>query len=237
MPGNELHVIYDCLDCPVRSQRPFCNLPRPTLEAFERIKTTNMLAAGAVLFREAEVAHSVLVLCSGRVKLYASGRSGRELIAGIAEAGEVLGLSAVLSSTPYEFTAVMEDPGQVNRVAAGDFLQLLSENAGAGLNAARSLSLVHQRTCEQVKLLGLSPSTLARLSRFLIQQAKLGKSTPKGVRVVHTRTQEELAEMLGTTRETVSRLFSVLKEREIISSHGAALFIHNVGALELIAGA
>ena len=66
--------------------------------------------------------------------------------------------------------------------------------------------------------------------------AKGGEQTPKGTRLTILLTHEEVAQMIGTTRETVTRIFSDFKKRQIIEVKGSSVFILAKGKLEAIVG-
>jgi CRP/FNR family transcriptional regulator len=80
------------------------------------------------------------VLCSGKAKLSTTSREGKVLILKIAEAGEVLGLSAVISGEPFEVTAETAGPCQVNFVEREVLMRLMKKNGEFGLHASRALT-------------------------------------------------------------------------------------------------
>ena len=91
-----------CLDCALRPDRVFCDLPTNVLAALDTMKSTIVCPRNTVLFREGQPAKGVFVLCEGRAKLSVCSESGKRLTLHIAVPGEVLGLSAALSGGPYE---------------------------------------------------------------------------------------------------------------------------------------
>ena len=91
-----LEIIENCVDCKLR--QGFCDLPSEPLGAFNALGHQHTYPGGSVLFMEGQQARGAFVLCSGRVKLSTTSREGKILILKIAAPGEVLGLSAVISS-------------------------------------------------------------------------------------------------------------------------------------------
>ena len=87
-----LQVTESCLICKLRNSSFFCNLPKPALEALEKIKFASAFPQAAVLFVEGQAPRGVYIVCSGRVKLSTTSRDGKTLILRIAQSGEVLGL-------------------------------------------------------------------------------------------------------------------------------------------------
>src|SRR5215216_266587 len=101
---NNLKIQHKCLDCKLRSENFFCNFQESDLQIFESLKITNAYPKGTTLFMEGQPANGVYMLCQGRVKLSTCSRDGKVIILRIAEAGEVLGLSALVSDSEYEAT-------------------------------------------------------------------------------------------------------------------------------------
>src|SRR6476660_8284985 len=92
-------VQHKCTGCDLRRRGFFCDLKPRVLTAFEALKITNTYPKGATLFTEGEDANGVYMLCKGRVKLSAYSSDGKALILRIANAGEILGLSAAIGDT------------------------------------------------------------------------------------------------------------------------------------------
>jgi CRP/FNR family transcriptional regulator len=217
----------------MRANRLFCDLPTEILQEFETLKYATVLPKGAMLFVEGQAARGVFVLCNGRVKLSTSSSDGKALITQIAHAGEVMGLSATVSEQPYEVTAETLEPSQVNFVKREDFVRFLSKHGEACLRVAQQLSQNYHEAHEQVRSLGLSNSTAEKLARLLLDwMAKDGKQTDKGIMLRLTLTHEEIAQLIGASRETVTRLLSDFKSRELISIKGSSLVIRDKTAME-----
>ena len=105
-----LEIIESCLTCKLRKDKWFCCFSPPVLKSFSGASHLSTYPGGAVLFVEGQMPRGALVLCSGKVKLSTTSREGKVLILKMAEAGEVLGLSAVISGTCYELTAETAGP-------------------------------------------------------------------------------------------------------------------------------
>jgi CRP/FNR family transcriptional regulator len=148
----------------------------------------------------------------------------------------VLGLSATVSGKPYELTAETVDPCQVNFVKREDFLRFLKEHADACLRVAEQLSEKYNTACREIRSLGLSHSAAEKLAKLLLEwSAKNGEAAKAEPRVKLALTHEEIAQMIGTSRETVTRLFADLKRRQIVQAKGSTLLIRNKAALKALA--
>ena len=220
----------------MRADRIFCDLSTTALQAFEKIKYATAYPDGAVLFMEGQAPRGILVLCKGQVKLSLSGKDGKTLIFKIADPGEVLGLSAIVSGKPYEFTAETMGPCQVNFVKREDFLHFLKENSDACFKAAEQLSLKYNNACHELRSLGLSHSAGEKLAKLVLEwDSRNGKSAKVAPCVRPALTHEEIAQMIGSSRETVTRLFADLKKRQIVQWKGSMLLILDRAALEALA--
>jgi CRP/FNR family transcriptional regulator, cyclic AMP receptor protein len=231
-----LGVVESCLTCNPQRDRCFRDLSTATLQGFEAIKYTSAYPPGAVLFVEGQAPRGVFVLCQGRVKLSFCSRDGKTLILKIAEPTEVLGLSATVSGKPYELTAETIDPCQVNFVKREDFLRCLHEHSDFCFRVAEQLSDKYNTACHEIRSLGLSNSAAEKLAKLLVEwSSRNGESGKQEPHVKMALTHEEIAQMIGTSRETVTRLFAELKKRQIVHAKGATLVIDKEAALELLA--
>ncbi len=227
-----LEIIESCVTCKLRADKIFCNLPTQTVQALEAIKYTTAYPKGAVLFVEGQAPRGVFILCRGRVKLSICSSDGKTLILKIAEAGEVLGLSASVSGKPYELTAETLDPCQVNFVKREDFLRFLREHNDVCLRVAEQLSEKYNTACHEIRSLGLSHSAAEKLAKLLLEWSVKNGGARQPDRLKLTLTHEEIAQMIGTSRETVTRLFADFKKRQLIQLKGSTLVIRNRPALE-----
>ena len=222
-----------CTDCTVRVDRLFCNMSATTINTLETIKFTGVYPKGSLLFVEGEMPRGIFILCSGRAKLTTSSSEGKTLIVKIAEPGEVLGASATILGKPYEVSAETIEPSQLNFIKRDDFLKFLNTNSEACMHTAQQLSEKYHSAQREIRSLGLSQTTSEKLAKLLLDWCDAGgEETARGVRLKVLLTHEEIAQMIGTTRETVTRLLSDFKRKKIIDVKGSSVFILGRDALE-----
>lgn len=227
-----IDVHYSCMDCLDRTDRPFCNLTKKTMEGLEKIKFTSVYPRGALLFVEEEQPRGVFILCSGRVKLTTSSSEGKKLILKIVQPGEVLGLSSAILGKPYEVSAETIEPCQVNFIKRSEFLAFLNEHTEACFHTAEQLSEKYQMAQREIRALGLSSSTGEKLAKLLLDWCDETTKTNGAFRLKVVLTHEEIAQMLGTTRETITRLLSDLRKKKIIDIKGSTVMVTDHDALE-----
>lgn len=232
-----LQLAENCLICKLRHSGFFCELPKGPLEDLEKIKYASAYPQGAVLFLEGQPARGAYIVCSGRVKLSTTSRDGKTLILRIAEPGEVLGLHATVSGKPYELTAETLQPCQLDFIKRDDFMRFLQNHADACLNAAQHLSQNCQDAYEMIRSLGLSHSVSEKVARLLLEWASDGENTKDGIRIKVSLTHEEMAQLVGTSRETVTRVLGEFREKHLAQLRGSTLLIQNKAGLEKLIGA
>jgi len=226
-----------CKTCKIRCPGFFCQLPPSAVKDFDAVKSTATYPKGALLFVEKQAARGVYVLCEGEVKLSMSSPEGKTLIMRIAKAGELLGLTAAIAGLPYEVTAETIHPCQVAYVRREDLLRFVAKHPEASQNVVMQMSSQYRSACEQLHTIGLSASAQEKLARLLLTWSEGMKQTKDGTRITLPLTHEEIAEFIGTTRETVTRTLSDFKGRNLVAIHGSTLMIPSRAALESFANA
>jgi CRP/FNR family transcriptional regulator, cyclic AMP receptor protein len=227
-----LEIIESCLSCPHREERLFCNLSPEAVQALSAITSPATYPKGATLFLEGQVARGVFILCNGRVKLSTSSADGRTLILRIADTGEVLGIPATVTGKPYELTAEVIEPTQANFIPRQDFLNFLRDHGDAALRVAQQLGEVYHSAIAEMRSIGLSHSVSEKLARFLLDVSASHGDAKGEVKFTLTLTHEEIAQMIGSSRETVTRLFSDFKKKQLVQVKGSTVIIRNKAALE-----
>jgi len=227
MPSpHNLALVDHCSKCPQRQTGGrFCNMAAQPVEALNALRFTATYPRGAMLFVEGEKARGIFVLCRGRAKLTTSSREGRSLIIKMVHAGELLGASAVILGRPYEVSAETLESSQVSFIRADDFLHFLSTYAEACMHTAQHLSGEYYAAQREIRTLGLAHSTSEKLAKLILDWSANGDRTAEGTRTQVLLTHEEIAQMIGTTRETVTRLLSDFKRRKLIRVKGASLYV------------
>lgn len=235
---NDIQIQQKCQSCGLTNTDYFCDLSTTDLKQIESIKVTKAYPKDSILYFEGQASKGVYLLCQGRVKLSTSSPDGKIIILGIAEAGEILGLSAAINGLEYETTAETLELCQVNYVPTNDFVHFLQNNPAACLSAARQLSRNYHTAFRQVCALGLSESVADKLAKLFLNwsQNSIGVNSNSAVHLKNFFTHEEIAEMIGTSRETVTRVLRHFRENEILTLKGSNLVIHDRQRLKSVVG-
>ena len=232
--AHDIRIQDKCKSCSIHNNNFFCHIPAP--EGFESISMTKVYPKGAMLFVEGQPASGVYMLCQGKVKLSTCSPDGKVIILGIVEPGDILGLSAAIDGVEYETTAEVLELSQVNYVSTDDFIRLLRSDSDACLNAARQLSRNYQTAYRQVCSLGLSDSVADKLAKLFLGWTGNGTGGDGLVRMKNFFTHEEMAEMIGASRETVTRALKYFREHDLVTLKGSEMVIHDRRRLKAVIG-
>lgn len=236
MPHSSItRPVRHCVNCDLRSQRMFCSLDDTALADFDLIGTNTFLPAGATLFLENAPSQGVYVVCTGQVKLSCSSKEGRTLILKIAMPGDILGLGAVISGSKYEVTAQTVQPTEVKNIRREEFLSFLKKHGDASLHAAKSLSEEYKSAFFDARRLALSGSTAGRLAAVLLDWGRAESCGKPEMRFTMALTHEELANLVGCSRETMTRMLGRFKREKLIQIHGVSILILAPEKLEQLA--
>jgi CRP/FNR family cyclic AMP-dependent transcriptional regulator len=227
-----LQVIESCLTCSLVKERLFCDLPRPVLDALDAMSSSATYPKDEILFVEGQEPLGVFVLCNGRVKLSTTSANGKSILVRIAEPGEVVGLPGTLSGKVHELTAEALEPLQANFIPREAFLHFLRVHGEAALRVAEILSKIYHATLLEVRYLGFSSSTTEKLARFLLDLPATPAQSDGHLQSTLTLTHKEIGDMLGASRETITRLLAHFKREGLIEVRGATLALTNKARLE-----
>jgi CRP/FNR family transcriptional regulator, cyclic AMP receptor protein len=226
----------NCQSCPVRREGLFCNLSAETLNDLTALKQSFVYPPGNFLFFENEVNRGIYILCSGQIKLSISSNAGRTLILKISNPGDVIGLASTLAGSPYEATAEVLQSASISYLRREDFLRLCKTHPDFNNSVIRQLGLQYSIACDQLRTIGLSASAPQKLARLLLNWSSQGRKTEEGIKISLALTHEQIAECVGSTRETVTRTLSDFKHKHLILLKGATVLIPSLAALEAVSG-
>ena len=222
-----------CMSCNLKRGADFCNFRQPLMSEFSAMGHLTLYPAGATLLTEGEVPRGVYIACSGRSKLSVRARDGKTIILKIAGDRQVLGLSAVICGGPSPITVTTIELCQIKFIERETFLRLIEQNSQAALACATMLASEINSSFEDVHELLLARSSTEKLARLLLSWVA-EEPRNRELRILTEFTHEEMAQMIGSSRETVTRLLSDMQRKDLIRREGATLVIPNRIALQAI---
>lgn len=213
-------------------EKTFAGFPPAAIEAIEQSALTTSYPTGAVLFAEAQAPKGIFIVRRGRVKLSVCGSDGRTLILRMAEPGDLLGAASVISGREYEATAETQEPSEISFIRQSDLLRLMRQHGEVALWITQHVSADYNSTCREIRDLMLSDSASEKLARLIVGWLDHSADSRQSGQVKMALTHEEIGQMIGTSRETVSRLFAGFKKQRLIQQNGATLVVPNRMALQ-----
>lgn len=188
---------------------------------------------GKILFAEGEPARGVYILQTGRATVSISSSEGRIVTLRMAQAGAVLGLNSVLRNCSYDATVKTLEPCRIDFMSRVELIELMQRSQAGCQAILEILSRELSDLTNHTKLLLLPQTVKARLAQLLLEWSK--KSATDTSQLERIFTHEEMAQMLGSSRETVTRLLANLSKQQIIRITSESIVITDRYALERVA--
>ena len=181
---------------------------------------------GTVLFAEGEPARGVYILRTGRATVSISSSEGRIVMLRIAQAGDVLGLNSVLRNCFYDTTVKTLEPCRTDFISRTELIELMQQGQAGAQTILKILSRELTELMDRAKLLLLPQTANGRLAKLLLDWANGNGSVDR------VFTHEEIAQMICSSRETVTRLLATLSRKQVISVMPDSILIRDRLALE-----
>ncbi|MBI4212501.1 MAG: Crp/Fnr family transcriptional regulator [Deltaproteobacteria bacterium] len=225
-----------CSKCTTRGQSVFCDLNDQHLRELDTAKTTNQYKMRQVIFYEGNNPTGLYCIATGKVKIYKSDANGHQQIVRLAGSGDILGYRCLLGNEPYSATAETIEDSQICFVDKKTFFHLLETHPATAFNVMRTLSRDLGRA-EELETNLVHKNVRERLAELLLVfKERFGKKDSKGVKLDISLTREELAQLVGTTQESVIRLITEFKNDGLIEVNGREVTLLNINRLTDTAG-
>ncbi|MGK2859641.1 MAG: Crp/Fnr family transcriptional regulator [Thermoanaerobaculia bacterium] len=223
----------DCATYTWRSEGLFRDITPEALDALNAISLTSIFPGGTVLYSMGDPSGGVFVLCRGAVKLSVSSAAAKTIILRIVGPGEVLGLSSLISGNAHKSTAETLEPSQMSYVRRDDFTRFMDTYREVWANAARTLAQECETNADHVRALELTRTAAEKMAYLILSWCEVdGMPRGSACRVRMLMTHEHVAQLIGTTRETVTRILAEFRRKNLITLRGSTLIVPNRAALE-----
>ncbi|MBP2677545.1 MAG: transcriptional regulator, Crp/Fnr family [Deltaproteobacteria bacterium] len=203
----------------------FEGIAQPDLERIVRLFTERKYLKGATIFGRGDSGEALYIVKEGLVKLASHSGEGTETILHLLPAGAIFG-EILLSEERRAFTALAETDALVSVLPKQTLVQLLSTFPAFSMNFIRLLS--RRLAKVEMEFAGFGHTwSYHRLAKVLLTLgAEHGVKTPKGILLTLRLTHEELANLIGTTRETVSTQMGRFRRMGLIRREGKSLLLN-----------
>jgi CRP/FNR family transcriptional regulator, cyclic AMP receptor protein len=178
-----------------------------------------------LVFGQDDPGDALYIIEKGRVKVVLYGESGREVILTIFKDGDFFGEMSLLDGQPRSANVIALESTKALMLSREDFVAHLRERPNTALKVLAEMCLRLRRADEIIGNLALL-DVYGRVARILIELAKKGGvAQDEGVLIRERPTQQDLASMIGTSRETVSRVLSEFQRRGFLSMQGKSILL------------
>ena len=199
----------------------FSDLPAEVLKRIDAVVLERNYKKGESIFLEGEPGEGLHFVRTGRVKIVKTAEDGREHIIKFLKAGEIFAEVLLFNHLPYPAASVAVEDSRVGLIRNEDLEKLILENNALALLLIRSLSqrlLYAQQKIKELALQDVPARTAELLLRLSREQGKRDAAGKPLLELPESR--QELAGLMGTSRETLSRTLSDFKRRKWISMEG-----------------
>lgn len=203
----------------------FAALPISAIEDLSQRVTVRRIGAGAAVFSQDEPGDAVFVLMSGRVKVVLCGESGREVTLSILRPGDSFGEMSLFDGMARSATCIALEPTAVLALSRDDLMRHIQAHPRTAMNLLGEMARRLRRADETIAQLALCDVNERLIHRLVGLAREEGSTGPEGIVVRRRPTQQELANMIGSCRETISRAFNQLARDGLIIARGRALVV------------
>ncbi|MGX5816879.1 Crp/Fnr family transcriptional regulator [Chitinophaga lutea] len=190
---------------------------------------------GENIFREGGFAQGIFYIIEGKIKKFKVDSNGKEQIIYVANAGELMGYHAVLAEDRYPDSAAALEKSKVAFIPKEDFLAILDRSPVLSRRLLKTLSHEFAVLANAVSLFAQKPARQRLAVQLIVLREKYKVDFSPGMPVTITMSRDDLASLVGTTKENVVRMLTELKEEGIVETKGRKIVVHDVNRLVKIA--
>lgn len=203
----------------------FANLEPNQLLGLSRVANVRHFKAGETILRESEPGDQFFVIARGEVKVFVDSPDGREVVLTHLQAGEFFGEMALFDGDTRSASVTALADSELVAISRDDFLAALAADFGLTRRILQTLSARLRRSNEVIESLALQ-DVGGRLARYLVRLAdSSGQQPVDGYYAVHRPTHQEIANSIGATRETVTRMLKQFEDRKLIRIKGSTVWV------------
>jgi CRP-like cAMP-binding protein len=205
----------------------FAELPKEDLKYLSLRMQPREFATGSVIVGQEDRGDSLFAITTGRVKVVLYGDSGREIILSILKDGEIFGEMSLLDNQPRSASVIALDPTKLLVLERSAFVRHLETHPATSIAVLGEMSRRLRQADKVIGNLALL-DVYGRVARMLKDLAsKEGIQTDEGTLIKERPTQQEIASMIGTSRETVSRALNDFAKRGLVIMNGKQIILRH----------
>jgi CRP-like cAMP-binding protein len=203
----------------------FSELEPGEIEALSRAASVRTYAPGAAIIREAEPGDQFFVIVRGEVKVSVDSPDGREVVLSHLQSGDFFGEMALFGGEARSASVTALTECELVSLARAEFLAVLARDFSLTRKILQTLSSRLRKANDVIESMALL-DVGGRLARYLIRLAdESGQAAVDGFIVVNRPTHQEIANSIGATRETVTRMLKQFEDRKLIRIKGSTVWV------------
>jgi CRP/FNR family transcriptional regulator, cyclic AMP receptor protein len=203
----------------------FSELSEEDITSLAHLALRKRYPKDTVVFFENEEGDFFFTILEGRIKVTILGDDGREVILSVLGPGDFFGEMALLDNEPRSATAIAVEESELLSLHRNDFQSVLNDNRSITSALIRVLSARLRRANHQISTLALL-DVYGRVARVIVDMAREeGKRLRDGRIAFRRATHQEIANRIGTTRETVTRMLKDLERQGLIHVEGKEIVV------------
>jgi len=203
----------------------FSELSEKDLKEIIKLAVRQVYKKDNMILIEEEIGSTMFIILEGRVKISRISEEGREVILSILSEGDFFGEMSILDGQNRSANVVTLDDSKIMVIRREDFLQMLHDYPQIAINLLKELAHRLRRSDAQIKSLSLQNATGKVASTLLRIADDSGKIHLGQVEIPRLPPQQDLANMAGTSRETISRVIKALTKEGYLKKEGSRLII------------
>lgn len=211
----------------------FASLPDAVIRDLDSALVPSPQTGGEILYSQNDKPAGVYILFSGRAKLTAIVATGKTALLRISQPGELLGLNAVIARRPYMATARVLEDSHIAFLAREELVSLIVRHPELAIAVAERLATDCAEALTEMLFLRVTTTTLQRLAMLMLRWSGANGARRHEVPILYT--QAEIGQMIGASRETVTRLMKQLERRGSICVSHSQLKIVDQQSMKKIA--
>src|SRR4051812_11906263 len=213
------------------SDRFLDELEPATRVAFDALGGRRRFDAGAPMFLEGDLGGSVVVIRSGRVKVFATSEDGHGVLLAVRGPGDVLGDLSAIDGAPRNASGTALEPVEAQVITSERFRAFLTDTPDAALALLRVV-IARMRDSDRLRVELGARDTAGRVALRLVELAETsGEGSDGVIRITVPLTQEDLAGWVAASREAVARALASLRKRGIITTARREICVVDLEAL------
>ena len=220
----------------LRSVNIFSGLPDSDLDGISNVCQTRKYPKNSMIILEEEMGDVVFIVKLGTVKITRVNDEGKEVILAMLGEGEVFGEMAVLDGESRSANALAQENCEVIAINRQEFLNILKTNHKVSFNLMTEFAIRLRKSDQQIEALSLDDAEHRIGVSILNLAEEMGIIRHGSVTVENLPYQQDIANMAGTSRETVSRVMKMFEERGLIEKTGHTLIIPDYAFFKRIFG-